>query len=116
MSDKAEYKAVLTIINSTTTTAAKANKLSKLSIESEDPMIKRMCDALGDTMRKSGNLPQHLPSLIAHLKQQLTRSGYQDDLVRVVDNSIKVCTAAMASVEPQWMRTARAAGWTPPSP
>lgn len=117
VSDKKEYRTLLTILDSTSTSATKANKLSKLAIESEDPAIKKVCEAVSNMIRKNGNaaLPNHLPSHVAFLKKQPTRTISQNVVIDVMEKSINYCNQVLSTVEPLWQRTARMAGWTPPT-
>ncbi|WP_426106318.1 hypothetical protein [Massilia sp. TSP1-1-2] len=116
MGGKKEYLTVLTILDSIGTAALKANKLSKLGIDSEDPQITKVCGAICNVLNRSLKLPGHLPTEIARQKKAATRTGVMDDLIKVVDAATAICTKEIASVQPQWQRIALAAGWTPPAP
>ena len=110
-----ETKALLIILEGFSSRVTKLSKLSRLSIECDDPRIKMRCEALSAALRASG-AGDHLPTFIKGLQAQPTRTVGQDSLVHAFTVISDFCKQELASTQPQWQRIALAAGWTPPSP
>jgi hypothetical protein len=114
VSDKKDIKALLAILDSASTREAKSNKLSKLSIEADDPRVKKAATMMKLAIQNDRGVTKHLPTYIKPMvrRENLTRA--QRDVVEAFEAVVKFCQQELAAVEPQWQRIARAAGWTPP--
>lgn len=113
MNDKKEYTKLLVILNTIATPGNRMNKLTKLTIETQDPQLRELGQKIVESLRANG-APDSLPSYINALSRQPTTTVSQSNLMKTYHKVVTDCNAAIASVEPQWQRIARAAGWTPP--
>ncbi len=113
--DKKEYKTLLTIIVSVASTPAKRNKLGKLAIGSDDPLLRRLAADYNDALRQAGG-PDDTPSWVERLSKQPTCTIGHSNFIAVFLAVTNECHKAIASVQPQWQRIALAHGWTPPAP
>lgn len=113
MNDKKEYTKLLVILNTIATPGNRMNKLNKLTIETQDPQLRELGQKIVTALRANG-APDSLPTYIEALSRQPTMTVGQSHLLKTYCQVVADCNAAIASVEPQWQRIARAAGWTPP--
>ena len=114
MNDKKEYTKLLVIINTIATSGNRMNKLIKLTIETQDPQLRVLGQKMVEALRTNG-APDSLQTYISALSRQPTTTVSQLHLMKTYHWVVDDCNAAIASVEPQWQRIARAEGWTPPT-
>lgn len=114
--DKKHYKTCLKLLSTTATGTNLANKLSDLSIDTDDPKLQHMAKGLADLVRpKIGEKDAKVHILeLAHRFKCSTGPGHQQRGL-AIEQIKHYCDNAIISVQPEWQIIAIGQGWTPPA-
>lgn len=113
--DKKHYKTCLKLMSTTATGTSLANKLSDLSIDTEDPKLKPMAKGLADLVRpKIGEKDGKVNILeLAHRFKFSSGNGHKER-GHAIEQIKQYCDDAIKSTQPEWQIIARGQGWGPP--
>lgn len=114
--DKKHYKTCLKLLSTTATGTNLANKLSDLSIDTDDPKLQHMAKGLADLVRpKIGEKDAKVNILeLAHRFKCSTGPSHKQRGL-AIEQVKHYCDNANMSVQPEWQIIALGQGWTPPA-
>jgi hypothetical protein len=115
INDKKHYKTCLKLMSTTATGANLANKLSDLSIDTDDPKLQQMAKGLADLVRpKMGEKDVKVNILeLAHRYKHSTGPGHKQRGL-AIEQIRQYCDNSITSAQPEWQIIALEQGWTPP--
>ena len=115
--DKKHYKTCLKLMSTLATGTSLANKLSDLSIDTDDPKLKKAAKALADLVRpKIGEKDGKVNILELAQRYKVSRGPGHKERGLGIEQVKHYCDTAISSVEPEWKIIALGQGWTPPAP
>lgn len=114
--DKKHYKTCLKLLSTTATGTNLSNKLSDLSIDTEDPKLQQMAKGLAELVRpKIGEKDAKVNILeLAHRFKCSTGPGHKERGL-AIEQVKHYCENVIKSTRPEWQIIAIGEGWTPPT-
>ena len=114
--DKKHYKTCLKLMSTTATGTSVANKLSDLSIDTDDPKLQHMAKGLSDLVRvKIGEKDAKVNILeLAHRFKCSTGRGHKERGL-AIEQVKHYCDNAIMSGRPEWQIIALGQGWAAPA-